>query len=62
MKNLKNCEMNNFSAMPELCAFYIEYKKVNFMAIMLNILCKHSFCDFVKIPKKFLPSLVKNNY
>ena len=29
--------MNNFLAMPELCAFYIEYKKVNFMAI--------NFCD-----------------
>ena len=22
---------------------------------MLNILCRHSFCDFVKIPQKFLP-------
>ena len=22
---------------------------------MLNILCRHSFCDFVKIPEKFLP-------
>ena len=24
---------------------------------MLNILCKHSSCDFVKIPQKFLPLL-----
>ena len=30
---LKNCEMNNFLAILELCAFYIEYKKVKFMAI-----------------------------
>ena len=22
---------------------------------MLNILCRHSFCDFAKIPQKFLP-------
>ena len=22
---------------------------------MLNILCRHTFCDFVKIPQKFLP-------
>ena len=30
---LKNCEMNNFLAILELCAFYIEYKKVKFTAI-----------------------------
>ena len=30
---LKNCEMNNFLAILELCAFYIEYKKVNFTTI-----------------------------
>ena len=29
----KNCEMNNFLAILELCAFYIGYKKVKFMAI-----------------------------
>ena len=29
----KNCEMNNFLAILELCAFYIEYKKVKFTAI-----------------------------
>ena len=29
---------------------------------MLNILCKHSFCDFAKILQGFYPSLVKNNF
>ena len=29
----KNCEMNKFLAVLELCAFYIEYKKVKFTAI-----------------------------
>ena len=49
--------MNNFLATLELCAFYIEYKKVKFTTInfgvepILNILCKHRFCDFVKIPQ-----------
>ena len=28
--------MNNFLAMLELCAFYIEYKKVKFAAINLR--------------------------
>ena len=62
----KSYEMTNFLAILELCAFYLEYKKVKFMAInrkfddeivkpMLNILCKHSFCDFVKIQQKFPP-------
>ena len=30
---LENCEMNNFLAILELCAFYIEYKKVEFTAV-----------------------------
>ena len=30
---LKNYEMNNFLAIPEFCAFYVEYKKVKFTAI-----------------------------
>ena len=30
---LKNCEMNNFLATLELCTFYINHKKVKFMAI-----------------------------
>ena len=30
---LKKCEMNNFLAILELCAFYTEYKKVKFAAI-----------------------------
>ena len=30
---LKNCEMNNFLAILELCAFYIYYKKVKFTGI-----------------------------
>ena len=56
----KNCEMNNFLAILELCAFYIDYKKVKLTAINfrgrinVNILCKHSLCDFVKIPQMFL--------
>ena len=29
----ENCEMNNFLAILQLCAFYIWYKKVKFMAI-----------------------------
>ena len=74
MKNLKNCEMNNFLAMPELCAFYIEYKKVNFMAInfcdgtnvkyfmqTLIYANRKYFLRFCKDTEK-LPSLVKNNY
>ena len=28
----KNCEINNFLAILEICAFYIKYKKVKFMA------------------------------
>ena len=57
--------MNNFLAVLEFCAFYIEYKNakltgINFVVeLMLNILCKHSFSYFVKISQKFLPSLVK---
>ena len=48
--------MNNFLAMLEFCAFYIEYKRQNSRELtfaveaMLNILWKHSFFDFVKIP------------
>ena len=48
--------MNKFLAMLEFCAFYIEYKTQNSRELtfaveaMLNILRKHSFCDFVKIP------------
>ena len=30
---LKNCKMNNFLALLELCAFYIEFKKAKFTAI-----------------------------
>ena len=59
---LKNCKMNNFLVILELYAFYIEYKKVQnswqltfVVKPMLNILCKRSFCDFVKTPEKFLP-------
>ena len=43
---------------------YIEYKIVKFKAInfsvkpVLNILCRHSFFDFVKVPQKFLPFLM----
>ena len=32
----KICEMNNFLAIQELCAFYIEYKKVKFIAINIR--------------------------
>ena len=51
----------NHLAILELCTFYIDYKNVNSKQLtlvvksMLNILCRHSFCDFVKIPQKFLP-------
>ena len=40
----------------EFCAFYIEYKNAKFTELtfvvkpMLNILYKHSFCNFVEIP------------
>ena len=55
--------MNNFLAILESYAFQIEYKKVKFTAInFCGRTSEHSFCDFVKIPQKFLPSLVKNNY
>ena len=30
---LKNCKMNNFLALLELCVFYIQFKKVEFTAI-----------------------------
>ena len=57
---LKSCEMNNFLAILEFCAFYIKYKNAKFTELtfvvepMLNILCKHSFCNCLKIPQKFL--------
>ena len=44
---LKNCEMNNFLAILELCAFYIEYKKVKFTAI--NFLGRISLKYFMQI-------------
>ena len=43
----KNCEMNNFLAILELCAFYIEYKKVKFTAI--NFLGRISLKYFMQI-------------
>ena len=53
--------MNNFLPILELCVFYIEYRTVKFskkerqltfvVEPMLNILCKHSFCDFVDTAK-----------
>ena len=52
---LKNCEINNFLAVRELCTFYIEYKKVKFTAINVrdrtDILCNNKVGDFVKIPQ-----------
>ena len=30
---LKSCEMNNFSAILDFCAFYIEYKDAKFTGI-----------------------------
>ena len=48
--------MNNFLAMLEFCTFYIEYKNAKFTELtfviktMFNILSKHRFCNFVKIP------------
>ena len=48
--------MNNYLAILEFCAFYIEYKNAKFTELtfvvepMLNILCKHNFYNFVKIP------------
>ena len=48
--------MNNFLAILELCPFYIEYKNAKFTELtlvvepVLNILWKHNFCNFVKIP------------
>ena len=44
----------------KLIAVYIDYKKVKLTTINfhgrtnVNILCKHSLCDFVKIPQMFL--------
>ena len=52
--------MNNFLAILELCAFYIEYKKVKFTAINfrgrtnVKYFMQTQVCDFVKIPQKFL--------
>ena len=34
---LKNCEMNNFLAILEFCAFYIEYKNAQFTAINFRV-------------------------
>ena len=46
---LKNCEMNNFLAILELCAFYIEYKNAKFTELtfliepVLNIFLQTAF-------------------
>ena len=51
--------MNNFLGIMELRTFYTYYKNEKLKAInfsgQTNILCRHSFCDIVKITKKFLP-------
>ena len=58
---LKSCETNNFLAVLEFVHFASSIKTKNSWKLtfavepMLNILFKYSFCDFVKIPQKFLP-------
>ena len=48
--------MNNFLAMLEFCTSYIEYLNAKFTELtfviktMFNILSKHSFYNFEKIP------------
>ena len=51
MRNLicsKNCEMNDFLAILELCAFYIEFKKVKFMLPALHTLFHIEQATFFK--------------
>ena len=60
--------MNNFLAILELCAFYIECKKVKLTAINfsgptnIKYFMQTQFLRFCKGTKIFYPSLVKNNY
>ena len=63
----KNCEINNFLQILELCAFYIEYKKVKFMAINfrgrtnVKYFMQTQLLRFCKDTAN-VSSLVKNNY
>ena len=53
--------MNNFLAILDLYAFYIEYKNAKFTEINFHgrtnvkYFMQISFCDFVKVQQKFLP-------